>query len=146
MANSVQKNPVGPFWPLGSIVVATPSTPVNFMSLVDGNLQGDPGVVAKYLGGVPEYTVRAQQIIIQGFKSNAGAGVANNTGNVYVIQKGGTGSNNRTDFGSIILVVGAGLTAVLASAPMNRNVFDPYLLYLDADNANDAAQITLVIQ
>ena len=143
MANSIQKNPQGPFWPLGSIVV-TPSTPVNFMSLVDSGLKGDPGVVYNPLTFVPEYTVRAQQIIIQGLK--ASGGLANNTGYVYVIQKGGSGSNNRTDTGSIILAVGAGLTAVLASAPMDRNVFNPYLLWIDGDNAGDAAQITLIIQ
>lgn len=146
MANGVQKNPQGPFWPLGNLAVGTPGTPVNMMSLVDSTLKGEPGTVTA--SGVPEYTVRCNQIIIQGMKSNGGNGLTNNTGNIYVIQKGSPspGTNNRSDLGAIILTVTTGLTGVLAVSPQNRNGFDPYMLWIDADNATDGAQITLVIQ
>ena len=144
MANSVHKSYQGPLWPIGSVAVATPGTPVNMMINVDATLSGDPGVIAGIGLGVPEYTVRAQQIIIGGFKVS-GSSFANNSGNIYVILKG-NGTNNRTDSGCIVLIVPAGSTGVIASAPLNRNVFDPYLLWIDADNAGDSAQITLVIQ
>jgi hypothetical protein len=42
MAAGIQKNRFGPFWPLGSIVVVTPGTPVNMMSLVDPSLINAP--------------------------------------------------------------------------------------------------------
>jgi hypothetical protein len=95
-----------------------------------------------------EYTRRANQIIIQGMK-DSGTGLQDNTGNIYIIVKGGTaagGSDNRTDKGAIILTVKAGLTAVIAASPLNKDVFTPYNLFIDADNAGDGAQITLVIQ
>ena len=142
MSNSVHKNPYGPFWPLGSIA-PTPGTPLNMMSNVDPTLVDAPetatGPTSK------EYSVRAQQIIIQGVKPNAGTGVTNNTGNIYVILKGG-GSNNHQDYGAIAFVVGAGLTLSIGSAALNRNVFSPYELYIDCDTAGDAAQVTLLIQ
>jgi hypothetical protein len=147
MANGIQKCPNGPFWPLGNIAVSTPGTPVNMMSIVDPNLVNAPSAPTPGTVGANEYTVRCQQIIIQGMKSNAGSGLTNNTGNIYIIQKGpASGSNNRTDTGAIIITVSSGLTAVIASAPMNRNVFNPYLLYVDADNALDGAQVTLIIE
>jgi hypothetical protein len=94
-----------------------------------------------------EYTVRAQQIYVQGMKSNSGSGLTNNTGNIYVCLKpAGSGSGGRADTGVIVLAVPAGQTGVIASSAMNRNVFTPYQLYIDADNASDAAQVTLVIQ
>jgi hypothetical protein len=148
MANGVSKNPHGPFWPLGNIVNVTPGTPVNMMILVDTTLKGDPGVGTGSTTAVPEYTVRANQIIVQGMKSAGGNGLTDNTGNIYVLQKSSAspGTNNRSDLGCIILTVKPGLTGVIASAPMNRNTLDPYLLWIDADNAADGAQVTLVIQ
>jgi len=147
MANGVSKSPQGPFWPLGNIVVVTPGTPVNMMSLVDSALKGDPGVVTGSTTAVPEYTVRANMIVVQGMKSNGGNGLTNNSGNVYVIQKGSVGgTNNRSDLGCIILAVPLGQTGVITSAPLNRNTLDPYLLWIDGDNASDGAQITLIIQ
>jgi hypothetical protein len=145
MTNSIQKNPQGPFWPLGAVTVVAPGTPVNMMFNIDPNNYNAPETAT-----VPqsaEYTVRAQQIIIQGMKSNSGAGLVNNTGNIYVVMKGvGSGTGNRADTGSIVLTVPSGTTGVLASAPLVRNVFSPYELYIDADNAGDAAQVTLLIQ
>jgi hypothetical protein len=145
MANSIQQCRQGPLWPLGSVVVATPGTPVNMMSVVDSTLKNAPDKPVPGTTGANEYTVRCQQIIIQGMKSNAGTGLTNNTGNIYVILKG-TGSNNRTDTGCIVLTVPAGQTGVIASAPMVMNVFNPYLLYLDSDNSGDSAMVTLIIQ
>ena len=145
MANSVHQSRQGPLWPLGSIVVTSPGTPVNMMSVVDPTLKNAPSAIVPGTVGANEFTVRCQQIVIQGMKSNGGNGLTNNTGNIYVILKG-NGTNNRTDTGCIVLTIPAGTTGVIASAPMVMNVFGPYLLWIDADNANDAAQITLIIQ
>jgi hypothetical protein len=145
MANSIRKDKQGPLWPLGSIVVAVAGTPVRMTSVVDPTNVNAPESATSATSD--EYTVRAQQIFIQGMKSNAGSGLTNNTGNIYVLLKGvGAGTGNRTDTGVIVLTVPSGQTAVFASAPMNRNVFSPYELWIDADNAGDAAQCTLVIQ
>jgi len=145
MANSIQKSPQGPLWVLGLIAVATPGTPVSMMNNVDPARTNAPETGTSSL--TAEYTVRAQQIVIQGMKSNAGTGLVNNTGNIYVCVKGaGGGSGNRTDTGSIVLTIAPGLTGVIASAPLNRNVFSPYQLYIDADNAGDSAQVCLIIQ
>lgn len=146
MANGVQKVPQGPFWPLGNIVVLTPSTPVRLTSLVDPTGVNNPNTASGTTSD--EYTRRCNQIIIQGMK-DSGTGLTNNTGNIYLILKGGTaagGSDNRTDKGAIILTIPSGTTAVIAASPLNRNVFTPYNLFLDADNAGDAGQVTLVIQ
>ena len=147
MANSVHKNPQGPLWPLGSVVVGIPGTPVNMMVNIDSGKVDAPETATT--PSSKEYTVRAQQIIIQGFKAGAGGnGLVNNTGNIYVVLNPGVGSGtgNRSDQGSIIECITPGQTAVLASAPLNRNVFNPYELYIDSDNGGDAAQITLLIQ
>ena len=149
MALSVQRDRQGPDWPLGNIVVAAPSTPVNIMSLVDpGNVDAPETAPSSAASGTAtgnEYTVRAQQIIFQAFK--ASGGLAANTGNIYIVRKGAAGgSGNRTDQGSIVAVLTPGQTFILASAAFSRNVFDPYRYSIDADNANDACQVTLVIQ
>src|SRR5262252_4665311 len=105
MANGIQKCPSGPFWPLGNLV-PTPSTPMNMMSNVDPNVVNAPQSPVPGTVGGNEYTVRCNQIVIQGMK-DSGTGLTDNTGNIYVIQKGSTshGSNNRTDKGAIILTV-----------------------------------------
>ena len=144
MANSVLQSRRGPIWPLGSIVVVTPGTPVNLMSLVDPTSVNAPQTATPGTAGADEYTVKCNQIIIQGVKSNAGTGLANNTGNIYLILKG-KGSNNRTDTGCIVVTIAAGQTFILAPSAQNAEVFNPYLLFLDADNANDAGQVTLII-
>lgn len=140
---SVQKNPAGPFWPLGAILVPTPGTPVRLTSLIDPNNYNPPEQPT--LPQSAEYTVRAQQLCLQGFTPTT-HGMTANTGNVYLIQKGGAGSNNRDDYGSIIAVIQPGGTIFLASSALNRNVFSPYELWVDADNASDALLVTLIIQ
>lgn len=146
MANSIQVNPSGPIWPLGSIVVAVPSTPVGFMSLVDPNNYQAPGTIPT-AAHAQQYTVRAQQILIQALKAGASHGTQDNTGNIYICMYGARvgGSGNRDDLGSVLFTLEPGQTLFLASAPMNRNIYSPYDLYVDADNANDSAQVTLFI-
>jgi len=144
MANSVLQSKRGPIWPLGSIVVTSAGTPVNLMSLVDPTSVNAPQTATPGTAGADEYTVKCNQIIIQGVRSNSGNGLTNNTGNIYLILKG-KGSNNRTDTGCIIAQIATGQTLVIAPAAMNVEVFNPYLLWLDADNANDAGQVTLII-
>jgi len=146
MANGVAKCPNGPFWPLGNIVNVTPGTPVNMMSLVDPSNLNAPQTATPGTAGTGEYTVRVNQIVIQGMKAS-GSGLGDNTGNIYVILKAtaSPGTNNRSDFGSIILVVKSGLTGVIAAPAQETLKFSPYLLWIDADNAGDGAQITLII-
>lgn len=142
---SVQRDVHGPDWPLGAIVVATPGTPVGIMSLVDSSLLAAPATKTPGTSGAPEYTVRFQQIIFQGFKPNTD-GMQPNTGNVYIVRKGVQGAGNRDDYGSIVYVLQPGDTLFLASAPLNRDVFSPYRYSLDADNAGDGALVVGIVQ
>jgi hypothetical protein len=151
LANSIQKDVFGPLWPLGLITVAASGTPVNLMSVVDPSLNiwnpatPTPGTSGAITENIPEYTVAAQQLLIWGVKS-VGPYVAN-AGTVYILEKGaGGGSGNKTDPGSIIGIIQPGGSIVIGSAASNRNVFNPYLLYVDADNSNDSVLVTLVIQ
>lgn len=146
MANSVLKDKQGPDWPLGSIVVTVPGTPVGIMSLVDPASVNAPETPTPGTVGANEYTERAQQIFFQGMKSNAGVGMVNNTGNIYVVRKGTAGLGNRTDAGAIVLTIPPGATLFLGSAALNRNVFNMYRYSIDADNANDACQVTAIVQ
>jgi hypothetical protein len=147
---SVQKDRQGPDWPLGLIIVTAPGTPVGIMSLVDPDSYNAPetATAVEPAGSAQnnEYTELAQQIMFQGFKSNAGTGVVNNTGNVYVMRKGVQGAGNHTDFGSMVAVLPPGQTLFLASSARNRACWGPYRYYIDADNANDAALVTLLVQ
>jgi hypothetical protein len=142
LANSVHKSRQGPLWPLGLIVVSAPSTPVNLMINVDPSLVNSPSAPVPGTVGANEYTVKCNQIIIQGVK--ASGGLTNNTGNIYLILKG-NGTNNRTDTGCIVAQIAAGQTLILAPPAMNVEVFNPYLLWVDADSAGDSALVTLVI-
>jgi len=143
MAASVHKDFQGPDWPLGSIAVATPGTPVGLMSLVDPGNYNDPGTPSGT--GMAEYTQRCNQIIFQGFKNNGTTFVAN-VGNIYVMRKGaGGGAGNRSDPGACVLIIPSGQTGVIGSAALNRNDLSPYRYYIDADNIGDAAQVTLLI-
>lgn len=149
MADSIQKDRNGPDWPLGVIVVATPGTPVGIMKLVDPNSYNAPETAVPQVPPLPsnEYTVAAQQIMFQGFKKDVTHGLTMNTGNIYVVRRGqGTGAGNRDDYGSIVAVISPGATFFLASAPLNLNVFSPYRYFIDGDNADDAAVVTLIIQ
>lgn len=147
MADSVQKDRGGSDWPLGVIVVATPGTPVGIMILVDPNSYNAPETAVPQVPALPsnEYTVVAQQIMFQAFKKDS-HGLTMNTGNIYVVRRGAGGAGNRDDYGSIVAVISPGETFFLASAPLNLNVLSPYRYFIDADNASDAALVTLIIQ
>ena len=147
MANSVEKQLNGPIWTLGFISVPTPGTPVNIMSLVDPSSVNAPETVSTT--SAYEYTIRAQQIFFQAMKPGASHGTAFNASQVYLVQyaaRTGTGAGNRDDSGTLIWTFQPGDPLFLASAPMNRNVFNPYDLYLDADTAGDGCYVTLIIQ
>jgi len=153
MANTVMVNPHGPIWPLGLIVVAAAGTPVSIMSLVDSAGTNDPNAVVSPTSPGAEYSPRAYEIIFQACKAGASHGTQLNTGNIYIIKRGKVaGSGNRDDLGVIIATISQGSSGVyppvfrITAAPMDRNVFSPYDLYIDADNANDACQVTLLIQ
>lgn len=144
MANSIQLDREGPDWPLGVIIVPVPSTPVGIMSLVDSGSVNAPGASGTTSA---EYAIRAQQIIFQGYKTNAGTGLVVNTGTIYIVRTlVGAGSGNRTDMGSIVSAIAPGATFILGSAAFNRNVFNPYRYRIDADTANDSCLVTLIIQ
>jgi ethanolamine utilization microcompartment shell protein EutL len=115
------------------------------MSLVDSASVEAPEAATSSTSD--EYTPRAQQILFQAFKPGASHGTQLNAGNVYIIRKGdGTGSANRDDMGDIVATLTPGQTFVLASAPLDRNVFSPYRYLVDADNANDGVFVVLLIQ
>jgi len=147
---SVQKDKQGPDWPLGLITVVTPGTPVGIMSLVDPLSSNDPSTATPAATGPTlsnEYTERAQQIIFQGVKVGAGAhGLANNTGNIYIVRKGVQGAGNRDDYGSVVATIAPGVTFILSSAALNRDVFSPYRYSIDADNAGDSCLVTMIMQ
>ena len=143
---SVMKDIAGPDWPLGLVTVATPGTPVPIMSLVDSGLIWAPQTATSYSVIVPEYTVRFQQIWFQALRAGASHGTASSTGNVYILRKGVQGAGNRDDYGALVYVLGSGLNFFLGSAASNRDVFNPYRYYIDADNAGDGALITGLVQ
>jgi len=148
MANSVEKLPYGPIWPLGNITVATPGTPVGIMSLVDPSAYNQPETPSST--NSYEYTVAAQQILFIAQKPGASHGTQVNAGNVYLVMyaaRTGSGAGNRDDMGTLIWTFAntAGSNLFLASAPLDRNKYNPYALYLDADNAGDGCSVSLLI-
>lgn len=143
MANSIHLDKQGPDWPLGNIIVVTPGTPVNIMSLVDASGANAPNAATTPTSD--EYAVRCNQIIIQGFKANAGVGLIPNSGNLYLVRAAAGGPGGHTDYGVIVLIIPAGQTASLGPSAMVKDVFNPYRYRLDADNPGDAGQVTLLI-
>lgn len=143
MPASVLLDSRGPDWPLGSIVVVTPGIPVNIMSLVDPLFNNDPATPTNTFSN--EYAPTAQQIQFQGMKVGASGGLVVNTGNIYICRTKLQGTGNRSDPGCIVATIFPGQTFFIAAAPMNMDVLNPYRYKIDADNANDAAQVTLYI-
>lgn len=141
---SIQKDREGPDWPLG-LITPTINTPLSIMSNVDPTVANDPSNPTPGTTGANEYTERAQQIIFQAFKP-AGHGLQNNSGNIYIVRKGVQGAGNRDDYGSVVAVLTPGQTFVIASAALDRNVFNPYRYFIDADNQGDSCLATLIIQ
>jgi hypothetical protein len=145
MANSVFVKPQSVFWPLGNIVVATPGTPVSPMSLVDSANTNAPETATNTL--TAEYTWRCQELFFQGYKAGgAGTKLVANTGNIYIIMKPLAGAGGAADTGVVIAVIPSGQSFSLASAALNRNVFSPYEILIDADTAADGCQVTMKIQ
>ncbi len=140
---SVQKDRQGPDWPLGLIIVVTPGTPVNIMSLVDPSLVNDPAAATSSTSD--EYTPRCQQITFQAYNGSAAHGLTPNTGNIYICRKGVQGAGNRDDFGSITEVLTPGQTLSLGSSALVKNAFSPYRYSIDADTASDGCLVTLYI-
>ena len=147
MANSLHLDPQGPDWPLGFVKVTTPGTPISIMTNVDSASVNAPETGA---GPGPsasdEYTRAAQQIIFQAFKAGGATRLANNTGNIYIVRKPTAGAGGVTDVGNIVAVLTPGQTFILGSSSLVRNVFSPYRYLIDADTANDGAEVTLIMQ
>ena len=148
MANSVHQDRQGPIWPLGNIVVAAAGTPVQITNLIDSAKANAPETPTPGTSGADEYTPRAQQIIFQGLKAGAGPpALVNNAGLLYILKRGaGGGTGNKTDLGTIIFALAPGGTFILGSAALNRNVYNPYEYFVDADTTGDACQVTMIIQ
>jgi hypothetical protein len=145
MANSVFKTAQGTFWPVGNIAVPTPGTPVSLMSLVDSANTNAPETPTSTL--TDEYTRgTCQEIFFQAYKAGAGPPrLTANTGNIYIVMKPLAGAGGVADTGNIIAVIPPGQSFTLSSAALNRNVFSPYEILVDADTAADGVQATLKI-
>jgi len=114
------------------------------MSLVDPNSVNAPETLTSTLSY--EYTIRAQQIVFQAYRAGASAKLQTNTGYIYVVMKNTTGNGGTTDIGIVVATLQTGTTFTLTSSSLNRNVFNPYEFYIDADNASDGAMVTLIMQ
>jgi hypothetical protein len=81
-------------------------------------------------------------------KPGATHGTQNNTGNIYIVRyaaRNNSGTGNRDDYGAIVWTLVPGSNLFFSSAPLERNVFSPYRYFIDSDNANDGAFVTLLI-
>jgi hypothetical protein len=143
MGNSIHKDIQGVDWPLGNIAVVTPGTYVSIMSLIDAASVNAPETATTT--SADEYTRVASQIIIGGFKAGSTTKLVANTGNIYVVRLATSGNGGLHDTGVIVMTIPSGVTGVLGSAALVRNVFDLYRYYIDADNAGDGAQVTALI-
>lgn len=149
MGITVHKDKQGPVWPLGQISVVTPGTQVSIMSLVDSTNVNAPETPTPGTAGADEYTSRAQQIIFQSYKAGAGPPLlAANTAAklVYIVRKPTAGNGGTADTGVVIAALSPGQTFILGSAALNRNVFNLYEYFIDADTALDGCQVTAIIQ
>jgi len=146
MANSILQDRYGPDFPLGFLKVATPGTPVGVMSVVDPNNYNAPGTPTSK--NSDEYTFNCQSLIFMGYQpTGSSPAYQPNTGNVYIVRKpAGGGSGGAADSGVLVKVLAPAETWELSAAALNRNSFSPYRYYIDADNANDGAMVTAVVQ
>jgi hypothetical protein len=118
------------------------------MSLVDPTfinapeVQTRPGVVTG-----AEYTMRAWSIIFEGFKAGlAPPRFAANTGIVYVVRQTTTASGLSADTGIVIAAIRpTDPPFILTSAALNRNDFNLYQFFIDADTAADACNVCALI-
>lgn len=136
---TVLKDIHGPDWPAGWIVVVVGGTPVRLTSLIDPanlNAPETPSAV-----GALEYTPRYNQLIFQGYTHNKFGVIVPNSGNVYIVRKGGS----RADYGTIVAVVAPGETLVFKAPATVQNVFSLYRYWVDADWDIDGVFVTGLI-
>jgi hypothetical protein len=147
MANSVHQDRQGPVWPLGNIAVVTPGTYVSIMSLVDSTSLAAPETPTTYGGQVPEYTNRAWSIIFMPYHAGAAPPkLAANSGNVYIVKKPLAGDGGVGDVGTVIACLRpTDPPFVLTAAAMDRNIYNLYEYFIDADTATDGCQVTALI-
>jgi hypothetical protein len=148
MGVTVHKDKQGPVWPLGQIAVATPGTQVSIMSLVDPSSVNAPETATPGTVGSDEYTCRAYAIIFMPFKAGSGTILAANTSNklVYVVRKPTAGNGGTADTGVVVIALRPGDPPfVLTGAALNRNMFNLYEFFIDADSAGDGMQVTALI-
>jgi hypothetical protein len=113
------------------------------MSLVDPSDVDDPNAPTSASAG--EYTNNAHQIQFQALKAGASHGLQPNVGNIYVMRRGTGGAGNRDDYGSCVAMLFPGQSYMMDAAEMNLNTLNPYVYFIDADNASDAALVTMFI-
>jgi hypothetical protein len=146
MALSVQQQRTGPDWPLGFIGPANIGTPVNIMSLVDPNNYNSPNSQSNV--NTSEYTPRCKQINFQAYHpGNNNNGMVPNTGYIYVVvPRQGNGTGNRSDSGSMVLIVppGGGNYSLPTSLADRDTEFSPYRYSVDADVSGEGALVTLI--
>jgi len=143
MAAQVFKDKQGPIWPLGLIVVPSPGVPVSIMSLVDPSFVNAPESPTS--ASSDEYTSRAYSLIFMPYKLGSPLILAANTASklVYIVRKP---QGSISDTGGVIAALRPGdQPFILAGAPLNRNMFNLYEFYIDADTANDGVQVTAII-
>lgn len=147
MANSVMRDRQGPDWPAGIITVATSGTPVNIMSLLDPGNVNAPGSSA---ATSDEYAPRVFEITFTAVKSVGP--VVLNTGAIYIVRAGAAGgSGNKSDIGAIVAILQPGVatalqTFTLRAAPFNRDIYNPYRYFIDADTNGDGCLVLLNVQ
>jgi len=144
MALSVQKGYTAPVWPLGYVNVATPGNKVCIMTNVDANNVNNPNTVSNNTSQT-EYSRACRGLKFQGYKPAANNnGMVVNSGNVYIlVAPSGNNAGNRTDSGCMVGVLGAGNTYELPSIIPGVDMFSPYSIFIDSDNSNDGALVTL---
>lgn len=146
MALSIHKSIAGPMWPLGLILVPTPGTPVNIMSLVDANNNNAPETVVGPGGAGLGTAPTCHKIFIQAVKANANNnGLTTSTGNVYLCTGPAGGNGGKADYGCVLFVLQPGQSATWPASEVERDSVSPYRFFIDADSANDGALVCLQV-
>jgi len=146
MALSVQSTIGGPYWPLGYVNVANIGTPVCIMVNVDPANNNAPETPTSIKNPGLGTTPTAHKIFFQGFHPGANNnGLVFNSGNVYLLVSGVQGPGNRSDSGSMLMVIPPGSGATWPASELELDTLSPYRLFLDADVAGEGALVTLAI-
>jgi hypothetical protein len=142
MALSVQKGYTAPVWAAGYINVDTAGAPVNVMKNIDSANTNNPNTVSG--NNATEYTRACRAIAFQGYKPGANNnGMVVNSGYVYILCAPAGGTGNRADSGSIMKVLPPGGDYVLQAITPGADMFSPYQVWIDCDNNNDGALVTI---